>query len=51
MRYVTIYTNDITTQGHHVYYLVSRVNIFLQGKVQRVTSTSPMQVSTIESIT
>ena len=27
-----------------------RVNIFLQGKIQRVTPTFPMQVSTVELI-
>ena len=51
MRYVIIYINSITVQGHHVYCLVSRVNIILQGKVQRVAPTSPIQVSTVESIT
>ena len=51
MRYVIVYTNDRTVQGHHVYCLTSRVNIFLQGNVQRVTHTSPMQVSTVGSIT
>ena len=51
MRYVIVYTNDRTIQGHRVHYLASRVNIFLQGKVQRVTPTSPMQVSTVGSIT
>ncbi|RVW26496.1 Retrovirus-related Pol polyprotein from transposon TNT 1-94 [Vitis vinifera] len=34
-----------TVQGHRVYCLASIVNIFLQGKVQRVTPTSPMQNS------
>ena len=33
MRYVIIYTNDRTVQGHRVYCLVTRVNILLQGKV------------------
>ena len=47
VRYVIIYTNGKTVQGHHVHCLVSRVNIFLQGNVQRVTLTSHMQVSTI----
>ena len=47
MRYVIIYTNEITIQGHPIYCLVSRVNILLQGKVQMVTPTYPMQVSTI----
>ena len=51
MRYVIIYTNNITIQGHHIYCLVSRINIFLEGKVQRVTSTSPMHVSTVGSVT
>ena len=32
VRYVIIYTNDKRVQGHHVYYLVSRVYILLQGK-------------------
>ena len=48
MRYVIIYTNDRIVQGHRVYYLVSKVNVFSQGKVQRVTLTYPMQVSTVE---
>ena len=51
VRYVIVYTNGRIVQGHRVYCLASRVNIFLQGKVQRVTPTSPMQVSSIESIT
>ena len=51
VRYVIIYTNSITVQGHHIYCLVSRINIFLQGNVQRVTPSSPMQVSTVGSIT
>ena len=46
MRYVIIYKNDITVQGHRVYCLVSGVNVFLQGKVQRITLTYSMQVST-----
>ena len=50
VRYVIVYTNDRTIQGHNVYCLVSRVNIFVQGKVQRVTPTYPMQVPTVESI-
>ena len=33
-------------QGHHVYYLVGGVNVLPQGKVERVTPTYPMQVST-----
>ena len=48
MKYFVVYINGGTVQGHHVYCLVSRVNTFLQGHVQRVTPTSPMQVSTIE---
>ena len=51
MRYVIVNTNGKTVQGHHVYCLTSRVNIFLQGKVQRVAPTSLMQVSTVGSIT
>ena len=51
VRYVIVYTNGRIVQGHRVYCLASRVNIFLQGKVQRVTPTSPMQVSYVESIT
>ena len=51
MEYVIVYTNVRTVQGHHVYCLASRVNIFLQGKVQRVTPISPMQVSTVGYIT
>ena len=51
MRYVIVYTNGRIVQGHRVYCLASRVNIFLQGNVQRVTPTSPMQVSTVGSIT
>ena len=51
VRYVIVYTNGRIVQGHRVYYLASRVNIFLQVKVQRVTPTSPMQVSSVESIT
>ena len=51
VRYVIVYTNGKTVQGHYVYYLASRVNIFLQGKVQRVLPTSLMQVSTVGSIT
>ena len=50
MTYV-VYTNNGTVQGHHVNCLVDRVNIFLQGKFQKVTPTSLMQVSTIASIT
>ena len=47
MIYVIIYTNDIMVLGHRVYCLVSRVNILLQGKVQRVTPSSPMTVSIV----
>ena len=45
--YVIIYTNGKIVQGHRVYCLVSRVNIFLQGKVKRLTPTSSMQVLTV----
>ena len=51
VRYVIVYTNSRIVQGHRVYCLANRVNIFSQGKVQRVTPTSPMQVSTVASIT
>ena len=51
VEYVIVNINGKTVQGHHVYFLVNRVNIFLQGKVQKVAPTSPMQVSTDESIT
>ena len=51
VRYVIVYTNGRIVQGHRVYCLASRVNIFSQGNVQRVTPTSPMQVSTVASIT
>ena len=51
VRNVIVYTNGRIVQGHHVYCLASRVNIFSQGKVQRVTPTSPMKVSTVASIT
>ena len=51
VRYVIVYTNRRTIKGHYIYCLVSKVNIFLQGKVQRVTHTSPMQVSTVGSVT
>ena len=47
VRYVIVYTNDRIIQGHCVYCLASRVNIFLQEKVQRITPTSPMQVSSV----
>ena len=36
VRYVIVYTNGRIVQGHRVYCLASRVNIFSQGKVQRV---------------
>ena len=48
MRYLIVYTNGRTVQGHHVYCLISKVNIFSQVNVQRVIPTSPMQVSIIE---
>ena len=51
MEYVIVHTKGRIVQGHRVYCLVSIVNIFLQGKVQRVAPTSPMQVSIDESIT
>ena len=51
MTYVILYTNDRTVQEHHIYCLVSSVNIFLQGKVQRLTPTSSMQVKPLYSIT
>ena len=51
VRYVIVYTNCRIVQGHRVYCLASRVNMFSQGEVQRVTPTSPMQVSTVASIT
>ena len=51
VKYVIVYTNGRTIQGHHVSCLGSRVNIFSQGKVQSVKPISPMQVSTIVSIT
>ena len=50
MRYVINYTNDKTVQEHLVYYLVSRVNILLQGKIQRITPTSPVQFQLLYSI-
>ena len=43
--------NDRIVQGHHVHCLVSRVHILLQGKVQRVTPTSPMKFQMLYSIT
>ena len=51
VRYFIVYSKGRTIQGHRVYCLASRVNIFLQGNVQRVIPTSPMQVSTVGSIT
>ena len=51
MRYVSIYTNSRTVQGHHIYFLVSRVNIFSQGNVQRVTPTFLVKVPTVGYIT
>ena len=48
VRYIIVYTNDRTVQRHHVYWSVSKVNILSQGKVQRVTPTYPLQVSTVE---
>ena len=51
VRYVIVYTNGRIVQGHRVYCLASRVNIFSQRRVQRVAPTSPMQVSTVASIT
>ena len=51
VRYVIVSKNGRIVQGNHVYYLASRVNILSQGKVQRVTPTSPIQVSTVASIT
>ncbi|RVW64853.1 Retrovirus-related Pol polyprotein from transposon TNT 1-94 [Vitis vinifera] len=45
VRYVIIYINGRAVQGHRVYCLASRVNIFLQGKVQGVTPTSSIQNS------
>ena len=35
VRYVIVYTNGRIVQGHRVYCLASRVNIFSQGKVQK----------------
>ena len=45
VRYVIIYTNGRIVQGHRVYCLASRVDRFSQGKVQRVTPTSPIYAS------
>ena len=39
VRYVIVYTNGKIVQGHRVYCFASRVNIFSQGKIQRVTPT------------
>ena len=50
VRYVIIYTYDKTVQGHRVYCLVSGVNVLLQEKVQRVTPTYPVQVSTVVTL-
>ena len=47
MEYVIVYTNGRTVQGHRVYYLVRKVNVFLQGNIQRVIPTSPMHISTV----
>ena len=51
IKYVIVYTNDIIVQGQLLYCLVSRVNILLQMKVQRVTHTSPTQALIVDSIT
>ena len=51
MRYVSIYANGRTVPGHRVYCLASRVNILLQWKIQRVTPTASVQVSTVGNIT
>ena len=48
VRYIIIYTNDRTVQGHRVYCIVSKVNIFSQGNVQGEKPTYPMQGSTAE---
>ena len=40
MRYVIIYKNHRTVQGHRVYCLVNGVNVLLQEKIQRVTHLS-----------
>ena len=48
MRYVIVYTNGRTVQGHRVYWSVSKVNILSQGKVQGLTPTYPMQILTAE---
>ena len=48
VRYVIVYTNGRTIQGYRVYCLVSKVNIFSQGKDQGVKPTYPTQVSTAE---
>ena len=46
MRYIIIYTNARTVQGHRVYWSTSKLNIFSQGKVQGLTPTYPMQILT-----
>ena len=46
--YIIVYTNDKTVQGHRVYWSTSKVNIFLQWKVQRLMPTYPMQILTAE---
>ena len=51
MEYVIVYTNGRTVQEHRLYYLVRKVNVFLQGNVKRVIPTSPIQISTVGSIT
>ena len=48
MRYTIVYTNDRTVQGQRVYWSVSKVSIFSQGKVQGLTPTYPMQMLTVE---
>ena len=47
VRYVIVYINGRAVQGYHIYWSASKVSIPLQGKVQRVTPTYPMQVSTV----
>ena len=49
MEYVIVYTSWQNSSRTSCL-LFSRVNIFLQGNVQRITPTSPMQVSIDESI-
>ena len=48
VRYIIVYTNGRTVQGHRVYWSASKVNIFSQGKVQGLTPTYPMQILTTE---